>query len=337
MNRRRLVLQTLDFAGPPRIPRQAWILPWAEQKYPEATAELMQRFPDDIVPAPAVYTRPVSVQGDRYARGEHMDEWGCRFSNPQEGIIGIVRKPLLKNWSELEDFKAPDAVLSLDVDAVNDFCRQTDQFVLAGTVQRPFERLGFIRTMEQAFIDLLEEPPELEHLLKQIHDHYCKEVEIWSRTDIDGVSLMDDWGTQTGLMTHPDIFRKWFKPMYREYAGIARCYGKRVFMHSDGYILPLIGDLIEAGIEALNAQIFCMGVPELGRRFRGRLTFWGEIDRQYTLAQGTTADVRDAVHQVHQHLYHDGGVIAQCEFGLEARPENVLTVFKTWDDIFAEK
>lgn len=183
----------------------------------------------------------------------------------------------------------------------------------------------------------MEEPPELAVVLEKIHIHYCKEVEAWARTDIDGVSLMDDWGTQTGLMTHPDIFRKWFKPMYREYAGIARRYGKRVFMHSDGYILPIIGDLIEAGIEALNAQIFCMGVPELGRRFSGRLTFWGEIDRQYTLAQGTTADVRDAVHQVHQHLYQDGGVIAQCEFGLEARPENVLTVFKTWDGIFAEK
>jgi hypothetical protein len=43
------------------------------------------------------------------------------------------------------------------------------------------------------------------------------------------------------------------------------------------------------------------------------------------------------VHQVHRHLYREGGIIAQCEFGLEARPENVLTVFEAWDGIFAEK
>jgi len=31
------------------------------------------------------------------------------------------------------------------------------------------------------------------------------------------------------------------------------------------------------------------------------------------------------------HLYADGGVIAQFEFGLEAKPENVLAVFEAWD------
>jgi hypothetical protein len=28
---------------------------------------------------------------------------------------------------------------------------------------------------------------------------------------------------------------------------------------------------------------FCMDLPEIGRRFKGRITFWGEIDRQRVL------------------------------------------------------
>ena len=70
---------------------------------------------------------------------------------------------------------------------------------------------------------------------------------------------------------------------------------------------------------------------ELGRRFKGRITFWGEIDRQHLLVHGTRQDIEDAVRTVRGSLYADGGVIAQCEFGLEADPENMMAVFETWD------
>ncbi len=326
-----LVKKTLDMGSPERIPRQIWILPWAEIHHPRAVQRLCTRFPDDIVSAPALYRGPTGTRGDRYALGEYVDEWGCRFSNPRNGIIGIVHEPLISSWADLDRFQPPQSVLRLDTEEVNRFCRSTSQYVLSGSVVRPFERLQFIRTMEQALVDLTEQPPELFELLSLIHAHYQKEVEAWAKTEVDAIALMDDWGTQSGSLLHPETFRRLFKPMYRDYVSIARTYGKRVFMHSDGHIIDIIPDLIEVGIDALNAQIFCMGVEELGRRFRGRITFWGEIDRQHLLVQGTRRELADAVESVWKHLYAEGGVIAQCEFGLEANPANVQAVFEAWE------
>lgn len=330
-NSRELVRQTLEFSAPARVPRQIWLLPWAENKYARELKQIQAEFPDDLISAPAVYTRPLQVQGDRYARGEYVDEWGCTFNNPQDGIIGIVHKPLVKDWRDLEKVQPPEDMLHPDKESINRFCRESDRFVLAAHVVRPFERLQFIRTMEQALVDLMEQPPELFELLDRMHSFYCQEVEVWARTDIDAVALMDDWGTQQALLLHPEIFRRIFKPMYRDYVEIARSYGKYVFMHSDGFITEIIPDLIEVGIDALNAQIFCMGVEDLGKKFKGRITFWGEIDRQHLLVQGRETEIEAAVHSVWQHLYAAGGVIAQCEFGLEARPENIRTVFAAWD------
>jgi uroporphyrinogen-III decarboxylase len=221
----------------------------------------------------------------------------------------------------------------VDCDAVSAFCRGTDRFVLAGTLVRPFERLTFIRTMEQALMDLAEEPPGLIELIRRIHAHYLKEVEAWARTDVDAIVLMDDWGTQHRMMVAPDLWRRLFKPFYREYNEVAHAHGKYVFMHSDGYITDIIGDLIEVGVDALNSQIKCMGAAELGRRFRGRLTFWGEMDRQALLPFGTIDEVRRAVGEAREHLYANGGVIAQCEFGPGANPANVLEVFRTWREL----
>jgi hypothetical protein len=100
-------------------------------------------------------------------------------------------------------------------------------------------------------------------------------------------------------------------------------------MHSDGWITDIIPDLIEIGLDALNSQVFCMGVEELGKRFVGELTFWGELDRQQLLPRATTSEIARAARSLKAAFHRNGGLIAQCEFGPGARPENVYTFFET--------
>jgi len=327
---RDIVRRTLNFDSPARIPRQTWILPWAEKKHPGWVSRLRREYPDDIVPSPVVYKKPPPLIGEKYTSGLFVDEWGCRFENPQDGVMGIVRDPVIKTWDDLENWNPPSETLSLDRDAVNAFCRDSDCFVYAGSWLRPLERFQFLRTMEQSLVDLIEESAEMKELLNRIHSHYLKEAELWAKTDVDAVALMDDWGTQTGLLTSPETFRRLFLPMYRDYAEVAHSAGKFLFMHSDGWITDIIPDLIQAGVDALNAQVFCMGVEDLGHRFRGRLTFWGEMDRQDLLPNGTKSEIEASVRLLFSSFYDKGGVIAQCEFGLQAKPENVLCTQKTW-------
>jgi uroporphyrinogen decarboxylase len=150
-------------------------------------------------------------------------------------------------------------------------------------------------------------------------------------TDIDAITWNDDWGAQRAMLISPMLWRQIFKPIYRDYINLAHSRGKYAFMHSDGYIADIIPDLIELGLDALNSQLFCMDIEDLGRRFGGKLTFWGEIDRQHLLPYATTRKIDEAVQRVRSALYHNGGVIAQCEFGAGARPENVCQVFKSWE------
>ncbi len=331
--RRDLVIKTLNFDSPDRIPRQMWLLKWAQLKHPEFTAHLQEKYPDDIVQCPALYKNPPKLSGGKFTKGKYIDEWACEFHTPEEGVMGIVPKPLIKTWEDLDRLRPPVECLDLDVDTINAFCQNTDQFVYSGSIVRPFERFQFIRTMEQSFIDVMCEEAGYLELLKILHDHFLKEVEAWAKTDVDAVFLMDDWGTQQGLMVPPQVFRSHFKPMYRDYCEIAHSYGKYVFMHSDGYITDIIEDLIEAGIDCLNSQVFCMDIPELGERFAGRITFWGEIDRQDLLPNASLEQIDAAVEMVYKYLWKKGGLIAQSEFGLGAKPENVEQVFKRFNSI----
>lgn len=332
---RSLVLDTLNFASPARIPRHLWLLPWAEKRYPGYVEKIRQLYPDDIVQAPALYKKPVKLSGGKYRAGVFVDEWGCKFVNMEDGLMGIVHEPVIREWSDLDGFRTPDAVLDIDIDAINRFCRAAGKFVYAGSIVRPLERFQFLRTMEQSMSDVLLEEPGFVELLKRLHVHFCREVEIWCQTEVDALFLMDDWGTQHAMMLSPAVFRKFFKPMYRDYCEIARQYGKKVFMHSDGNIADILPELIEVGVNALNSQLFCMDIDRLSRESAGRITFWGEIDRQDILPNGTRKEVREAVELVYTKLYRNGGVIAQCEFGPAANPENILNVFESWNQITA--
>ena len=107
--------------------------------------------------------------------------------------------------------------------------------------------------------------------------------------------------------------------------------GKFAFFHSDGNTEQIFGDFVEIGIDAINAQLFTMNIEEIARKYRAKITFWGEIDRQRVLPFGKPEDVRSAVRRVRSVLDDgSGGVIAQCEWGKDNPQENIEAVFEAW-------
>jgi len=331
MTSRRLVVDSLEFRSPARVPRHLWLLPWAERTWPAELAAIRKRFPDDIVTCPAFLREPLKTQGQEYEPGLFVDEWGCRFENKQAGIIGQVKDPVLTSWAEVDRIRVPAERLTVDTAKVDGFCAKSEAFVLGKTWSRPFELIQFLRGPENLYMDLAERPDGLARLVAKVHAFYLEEMEVWARTDVDALVFADDWGGQNGLLISPALWRELFKPLYRDYVEIAHRHGKYAFMHSDGHIAAILPDLVEIGLDALNAQLFTMDIEAIGREFAGKLVFWGEVDRQHLLPYGVPADVEAAVRQVRRALWREGGCIAQCEFGIGARPENVAAVFEAWD------
>lgn len=343
MTPREIVKSTLKFENEGRVPRHLWHLPWAKFNHPEELAKIQERFPDDIASPPNCYNKIdesivsfYDADGASHQPGEATDEWGCTFTNYHKGIIGEVKNPPVQEWSDISKITIPYDYLSIDEQKVNDFCKSTDKFVMAGlnggNMPRLFEKLQFIRGSENLYVDMFEKPAELFDFIEKLHDFYKKMFEMWAKTDVDGLTFMDDWGSQRSLLISPATWVEIFKPLYRDYSDIAHKYGKAIFMHSDGYILDIYPHLIDIGIDAVNSQLFCMDVKNL-EQYKGKITFWGEIDRQHLLPSGSLSDIENAVKSVKNSLYHKGGVFAQCEFGPGAKPENVYKVFETWEEI----
>lgn len=337
MTSRELVLATLEFRNNTgKVPRQLWYLPWAQHNYPTELAKIQKDFPGDFIGPDTEYSEQAKTTGVAGEIGEYTDDWGCKYVNLQRGIAGEVKEPLVltedEDWDDTSRIHIPYEHLSFNVDMVNKSCGKTDKFVMAGACPNPFERLQYIRGTENLYMDLMVKPKKMLDFIQKMHTFNCDVLEKWARTDVDALNFMDDWGAQNNLLISPELWIEIFKPMYKDFIDIAHRNGKKIFMHSDGNILKIYPHLIEMGIDALNSQIFCMGVDAL-EQFKGKITFWGELDRQDLLPNGSKEDIQNAVKKIYNTLWDNGGCIAQCEFGPGAKPENVYTMFETWENI----
>lgn len=259
MNSRELVYQTLNFENPARVPRQLWILPWASNTYPDKLKKIRSDFPDDMTMVPGFNKILPKTQGDPSEPELYTDDWGCKFTNVQRGIIGEMKEPLIKDeeYSDIDALRTPEENIGIDIEKVNEFCRNSDQFIISGACPRPFERLQFIRGTEQLYVDLMLRPAGLYEVMEKMHDYYCRLLTVRADTDVDALMFMDDWGSQRSLLIDPKIWTEIFKPKYKDFIDIAHKKNKKIFMHSDGYIIDILPELIELGLDAINSQIFC--------------------------------------------------------------------------------
>jgi len=124
----------------------------------------------------------------------------------------------------------------------------------------------------------------------------------------------------------------YLKPTYRKYFELAKKYDLKVWFHSCGQFRPVMGDLIDIGMDVWEtAQVHLKGnEPEvLKREYGDHITFFGAISTQTVLPFGTTEDVRKQVRERIQVLGKNGGYICGPDHGImpDVPLENVLAMY----------
>jgi uroporphyrinogen decarboxylase len=297
---------------------------------------------EDCISPPFEY--PGWYQGVTYRIGRYTDGWGCVWEALEDGVCGEVKgHPLGDDWKGLDTFRPPWEILKkADLSKVEAACdEQRDKFIMAAwepPMPNLFERMQHLRGTENLFMDFAYGDSRVIKLRDMLMEYYLTQMERWCKTPIDSIHIADDWGSQISLLISPDMWREYFKPAYKQFCEMARDYGKFILMHSDGYIVDIIHDMIDLGIHAVNSQLFCMPIEELAEKFHHKICFWGEIDRQYIQVFGTPEEMRAAVRRVANAFlkYGKTGFLAQCTYTLKAREANKAAEFDEWNKIDAE-
>jgi uroporphyrinogen decarboxylase len=330
MTSRELVIKTLNHEAVPRVPRDVWV-PAGDASRADELGELNVRYPSDIV-TPAAASHGKRPQDKPSKAGEQTDAWGCGWHvDPDTGQAELRHSPLAEA-SHIASYRPPAELLDHARFAkANKLCPATNRFVLAWSEVRPFDRLRQLRGSDAALADLAKNSAAMRGLLAMLHEFACKEMELWAKTEVDGVVFRDDWGTADGPLISPEMWRELFRPLYRDYCRILQAGDKFVFFHGDGNIADMFGDLVKTGLDAIHCQLHLMDVARLAKRYRGRVTFWGGMEHERLRNPGTTEEFHQAVIEIRRALdYGSGGVIAQCQWAPGVRLQTIAAFFEQW-------
>lgn len=188
--------------------------------------------------------------------------------------------------------------------------REHFTFVWVGDL---WERATFMRGMEPLLLDVALNRRFVESLLEGIAAYILRTMEIlFERFRFDGVAVSDDYGAQRGLLISPADWRRLVKPHLARIYGLAKRHGRTVFHHSCGNIVPIIGDMVEVGLDVLHpVQPEAMDGLALKREFGRDLSFCGGLGTQKLLPRGTPAEVRREVRRLKREMGRDGGYILE--------------------------
>lgn len=328
MDSRERVVRAIERTGPDRLPFLHSALHGFSQRYPQAWRELQARYPGDFAETgfkePEEFGAVIGVEQD--------DGWGAIWVRTSDEHKGLIVHHPLADWSALATYRFPDPLVLDDWSAVPEtLARGKHEKYVMVDGDTLWQRMFYLRGMENLMLDLGEGRREILYLRDRILEFILRKIDRWLEFDVDGIRFRDDWGTQQTLLISPRQWREVFKPAYRQMFDAVHAGGKHVWFHSDGVISSIIPDLIELGVDVLNPQFNCIGNAELGRLTAGRICLLGDVDRQYTLPFGTPAEVAAHVGEtIGTFAGYNGGYIARGELAGDVTVANAEAMYATF-------
>ena len=297
--RSEVVRRAIEFGSPGRVPIVFW-------NRDQADGDVM------------VYHLSLGVPGDGSVNAWDwsVNEWGYRLEKMGDGTMGHPVEPVYRDLPSAEVIRVPalrEAERMSAVAAFVDSCG--DRYRLASFDLSGFTAYTLLRGFENAMQDFLLDPEGFAILMDRILDFECELIGMAARHGFHGIHFADDWGTQTGMMVSPALWRRLFKPRYARQFALAHQLGLHTWYHCCGEFGAIMEDFHEIGVDVLNiSQPNVNDMADVGRRLRARQCFLVPVSYQTVSIQGTPAEIQAETQRLYDLLaVAKGGFIGYVE------------------------
>ena len=246
---------------------------------------------------------------------EYEDCWGCIWKTDQDDITGAVIDRPLDTWDKFEEYIPPDPEKhngwqridwkEIETNIKNK--KKKGEFVSGGLRHGfLFLTLSYIRGYENLIYDMYEERSQLYELIDIIKEFNKYHIKRYIDLGVDMIGFPEDLGTQDNLMISPSLFKKYIKPVYKELMKPVKENGILIHMHSDGYIMDLMDDIIDCGVDIINPQDLVNGIENL-KKYKDQVAINLDIDRQRIIPSGTPKEIEKLIKKEVQVLGSEKG------------------------------
>ena len=251
---------------------------------------------------------------------------GAITEQPADGAP-ILRQHLLSDLSALDDLRSRDPTtagrMPLFFEAVERVKRDAgDSLFVLATLRGPLNITAQLRGIEDALVDMIERPEDIERVLDFATDVAIKVSKVTLSTSADGVVFGE--ATCSPNFISPDLYRRLVWPRHVRLVRELRAMGWRfIGFHVCGNILPVLEDLISTGADLLDVdyQVPAARAIELAA---GRVTLRGNLDPSSVFRFGSPDKVRAETRALCQAVAGGRWILGSgCDIPPGTPPENL--------------
>jgi len=214
-----------------------------------------------------------------------MEEWGVVYETMDDSF-GEPKVFPLQGKENLDGYIFPDFSEDWRYEEMRKIIRENngDKYVLGMLPVGLFQHMIDLFSFEDFLVNCIAAP----ELVEEVCDGFLKVdmdcIKKMAEAGVDGIIGIDDTALQDRLLVSMDIFRTIFKPRYKKLYDYCHSLGIDTFIHSCGYNIDIIEELIDAGLQVVNLdQQENMGLRKLSERYKGRICFYCPLDIQRTI------------------------------------------------------
>ena len=142
------------------------------------------------------------------------------------------------------------------------------------------------------------------------------------------MAIGDDIACKQRLLYSPEFLRNEFFPRLKSMTDAWHEHGIKCLFHSDGYLMDVMDDLLEAGIDGLNPIeiVAGMDIREVRERVGPDFFIVGGVDMSQLLSLGDPDEVRAACRQAVEDAYPGYFLASTTQIDNSCRLENLIAM-----------
>lgn len=245
-----------------------------------------------------------------------MDAYGNIYGRLNGKTKGeCVLGALEEGWEKLDRFEFPQVDMARIEQAKSWNLKESGKYTLTGLPPGVFSTIRDLRKMDNALMDTAAEPEMVEAYMEKFVPFVVKLTHLAADSGVDGIIMYDDWGMQFSPFISPESFRELFKPVYRKIAEACDERDIDFMLHSCGCVLPLVDDMIDAGID-----VFQFDQPEAGgsrmwaEKYGGKAAFYCPVDIQMVMPTGDRELIEKTAFEMADVFRKSGGALIAKDY-----------------------
>ena len=288
---------------------------------------------------PEAYTKEkkFSWNGFKYKQ----DWWTIwMIERPFHDLKGL-KEYILKEIDELEDWKSGEAWdwwMKWCVEDYRDYYINANKPMVNVTTIYAQSPIALDVAINRAGVELFwylyyEDPDLVTKWLDAYINHEIKRINDIADAKICSIAMVEcDIGYKNGLIASPEFLKIEFFPRLKRIVDAWHKHNYKVIYHSDGYIMDVMDEIVDSGIDALHPIDVTSGMNMIKLREQyPNLVLIGGIDSIGLLALGTPKKIEKEIVKIINAIGQTGGIFlgSSIEIDPSSKLENIISVDET--------